>query len=303
MDLKLEVQHDFLLAKASGQLSLSEALESCREMCDVAAAMGFGKILFDCFALEGELTPEARFELGKTIAEHCQAFVRIPIVALVGQPPAVTGLGARIASNRGMVVGTLAERKAALEWLRSPRSAAAGILTNPKPRSHIVYPYTEETHLADAVCLFASAGLRKGETVALVMSQAHHRPILKQLAAEGFDVAGLMQSGQLACEEAEGLLSSFLFDGIIDEYLFKQKFEGMITRAKVVSAGRGVRVFGELVNLTWRSRIRATERMEKLWNDLIHEHSVTLLCAYALASAEHETLPNSLLSCHSHAIT
>jgi len=303
MDLTLKVEHDFLLAKASGQLSLSEALESCREMCDVAAAMGFGKILFDCFALEGELTPEARFELGKTIAEHCQAFVRIPVVALLGQPPAVTGLGARIASNRGMVVGTFAERKAALEWLRSPRSTAAGILTNPKSRSHMVYHYAEETHLADAVCLFASAGLRKGETVVLIMSEAHYQPILKQLAAEGFDVVGLMQSGQLDCEEAERLLSSFLSDGIIDEHLFRHKFEGMITRAKMVSAGREVRVFGEIVNLTWRSRLRATERMEKLWNDLIREHSVTLLCAYALASAEHETLPNSLLSCHSHAIT
>ena len=119
MELKLEIQHDFLLATASGRLSLSEALESCREMCDAAGAMGFGKILFDCFAVEGELTPDARFELGKTIAEHCQSFARMPIVALVGQPPAVTGLGARIASNRGMVVETFGERNAALDWLRS----------------------------------------------------------------------------------------------------------------------------------------------------------------------------------------
>ena len=119
MNLTVEPRDGFLLATASGQLSLNEALECCRNVCDLAAAIGFDKILFDCLALEGELSSEERFELGKTIGEHCQCFLRIPRVALIGQPPSVTGLGARIATNRGMTVETFVEQGTGLDWLRS----------------------------------------------------------------------------------------------------------------------------------------------------------------------------------------
>jgi len=47
--------------------------------------------------------------------------------------------------------------------------SAAAILNNPQPCGHIVYPYTDETQIAEAVCLFTSAGLRKGEAVLMVM--------------------------------------------------------------------------------------------------------------------------------------
>ena len=153
-------------------------------------------------------------------------------------------------------------------------SKAAAILSNPQPCGHIVYPYTDESQVADAVCLFAGAGLRKGEAVLLVMTEAHCEPILERLHAEGFDVEALERSGQLICEEAEKLLSSFMFDGVIDEHLFKSKISGMIKKAKAGGGERPVRVFGEMVSLIWRSKLQATERLEELWNEVIQEHSV-----------------------------
>jgi hypothetical protein len=63
-----------------------------------------------------------------------------------------------------------------------------------------------------------------------------------------------------------------------------------------------VRVFGEMVSLIWQSRQRATERLEELWNQVIQEHSVPLLCAYALAGNRPDAFPSSLLTCHSHAV-
>jgi hypothetical protein len=181
-------------------------------------------------------------------------------------------------------------------------SKAAEILSNPQPCGHIVYPYTDESQLVDAVCLFASAGLRKAETVLLVVSDAHCKPILERLKEGGFDVESLTKSGQLMFEEAGELLASFLFDGIIDERVFRSKIGGIIERAKAASGNRQVRVFGEMVNLIWRSRRRATEHVEKLWNEIIHEHSVPLLCAYALSGTKLEAFPSSLLACHSHAL-
>ena len=181
-------------------------------------------------------------------------------------------------------------------------SSAAEILSNPQPCGHIVYPYNDETQVADAVCMFASAGLGKGEAVLLVMTAEHYGPILERLAAHGLDVEALTKSGQLVCEEAGQLLSSFMFDGIIDEYEFKLKVGNMIKAAQ--SGGeRPVRVFGEMVSLIWQSRQRATERLEELWNDVIAQHSVPLLCAYALGGTIPDAFPESLLAQHSHAVS
>ena len=181
-------------------------------------------------------------------------------------------------------------------------SKAVAILSSPQPCGHIVFPYTDESQVAEAVCLFAGSGLTKGEAVLLVMTQAHCEPILERLELQGFDVKALSTSGQLVCEEAEKLLSSFMFDGIIDEHLFKSIVGAMITKAKAAGGQRPVRVFGEMVSLIWQSRQRATERLEELWNQVIQEHSVPLLCAYALAGTKPDAFPRSLLTCHSHAL-
>ena len=77
---------------------------------------------------------------------------------------------------------------------------------------------------------------RKGEAVILVMTQAHCEPILERLEREGFDVRALSASGQLMCEEAERLLSSFMFDGIIDEQLFRTKIGGRELKRLVANA-------------------------------------------------------------------
>jgi len=119
VDLILEPRDWFLLAIATGEVSFREAVESCQSMCDLAAGLGLRKILLDCLAVEGDLSPDDRFELGKTIAEYCQSRLRIPTLALIGKPPSVTGLGARAASNRGMPVEIFSDRELGLDWLRS----------------------------------------------------------------------------------------------------------------------------------------------------------------------------------------
>ena len=53
------------------------------------------------------------------------------------------------------------------------------MLSNPQQCGHILYTYTEESQVTEAVCLFAGAGLRRGEAVLLVMAEAHREPILQ----------------------------------------------------------------------------------------------------------------------------
>jgi hypothetical protein len=184
-------------------------------------------------------------------------------------------------------------------------SAAIEILSNPQPGAHIVYPYTDEAQLAEAVCLFASTGIRKVEAVLLVLSEAHYEPVRAGLARQGLNLRDLEATGHLVCENAISLLGTFMFDGIIDEHKFKTRLGGMIEKAKGGNGkgkDRPVRVFGEMVDLIWMSHPKATHRLEELWNDVIKTHSIPLLCAYALAGDRPNALPQPLLSCHSHAV-
>ena len=175
-------------------------------------------------------------------------------------------------------------------------------LKNPPLRGHIVYPYTNDRQVAEAVCLFTTAGLRQGGAVLLVMADSHCAPVRERLEEEGFDLAKLESTGRLVCEDAETLLGSFLFDGIIDEHRFKTTIGDMILKTRGSDGNRPVRVFGEMVDLIWTSNPNATERLEQLWNEVIEEHSVPLLCAYSLGGSRPAALSNALLKCHSHAI-
>src|SRR5579872_7589417 len=79
---------------------------------------------------------------------------------------------------------------------------AAETLTNPPPSSHIVYPYTDESQIVDAVSLFATVGFRRGEGVLLIMASIHCGPIRQRLEAQGFNLTELEASGKLVCEDA-----------------------------------------------------------------------------------------------------
>ena len=78
------------------------------------------------FAVEGELSVTERFILGKTIVEYCVARSIAVKVAIIGNPPAVTGLPAEVSWNRGMMIEGFSERQAAMDWLNAFGSKAAG---------------------------------------------------------------------------------------------------------------------------------------------------------------------------------
>jgi hypothetical protein len=180
---------------------------------------------------------------------------------------------------------------------------AAAILTDPHPCGHIVYPYTEETLVGQAVALFASAGLRNGEGVILVMTASHCESITLRLVTEGYDVEALQRAGQLVCILAEDLLTEFMLNGAPDEEKFKAVVGKLIsdcrTRTGIGPQGR-VRVFGEMVSLLWNSNIGATISLEEMWNRIIDQHSVSLMCTYALNGRNE--IPASLQSLHSHSM-
>jgi hypothetical protein len=85
--------------------------------CRLGDRISFSKILFDCLAVEGELSVVDRYEIGEGIAEYCKSQSMIPSVALLGKLPTVTGFCAQVAWNRALDVKVFSKRQVAREWL------------------------------------------------------------------------------------------------------------------------------------------------------------------------------------------
>ena len=182
-------------------------------------------------------------------------------------------------------------------------SASTSLLTDPHPCRHIVYPYDDEEKALNAVYLFASSGLSKGESVVLIMADSRCGPIMARLTTAGFDPSALAVSRQLECISAESMLDSFMADGTLDERLVKETIGSVLTRAKANSSSGQVRVFGEMVSLLLaQNDVSTAEQLEELWNQLIQAHSISLLCTYTLIGTGFKTLPDSLALMHSHSI-
>ncbi len=178
------------------------------------------------------------------------------------------------------------------------------LLVNPHPCGHIVYPYTDENLVGQAVALFARAGLRNGEGVILIMSAAHCESIKLRLDLEGIPTEAYERFGRLTCVKADDLLSKFVRDGALDENIFKLEIGRLVETAQA-SAGDGntakVRIFGEMVSQLRHDDLDATARLEQLWNDVIKDHAVSLLCTYALHGAG-DHIPDVLVRLHSHSL-
>ena len=185
----------------------------------------------------------------------------------------------------------------------SPKSIA--ILTEPHPCGHIVYPYTDEKHIVDAVALFAGSGFERDEAVVIIATEPHCELIKRRLQADGFDVKRLQQANQFICAVAQDVLARFMREDVPDPELFRSAVTELIEKAKRSDSNgvrKKLRFFGEMVSLLWRVDVVAAARLEELWNDIIAMHPISLLCTYALDTGRYRSLPDSLMDAHSHCL-
>jgi hypothetical protein len=164
-------------------------------------------------------------------------------------------------------------------------ATSANILAHPHPCGHIVYPYTDPQLVREAVAQYASAGLRTGEGVVLIVVRARRETILHRLRAEGLDVEALEANGALTCLAAEDLLPDFMVGGMPDAPRFRAMANALIDRARASTKGGVglVRVFGEMVCvLVSRNNKAGAARLEELWTEVVNDQQISLLCSYCL---------------------
>jgi PAS domain S-box-containing protein len=179
---------------------------------------------------------------------------------------------------------------------------AIWILAERLSGEHIAQLYSHDSVLVESLRMFTRHGLSRGEAVLLVLTPLHRDRVVQQLKADGLDVGRLQHDGHLLFLDAEELLTSFMLDGMPDATLFAMSVGEGIERMKSRDGNRKVRVFGEMVDLLWRSNQPAAIRLEQIWNDLIESSDLSLFCAYS-TSHVYESFPEALRAPHSHIIT
>ena len=173
------------------------------------------------------------------------------------------------------------------------------LLDDALPGEHLVQLFRREEFLAEAVTVFAGAGLKRGDAVILVATPVHVEAFCRELAAAGHDVEQARRWGQLFVVDAATLLSRLTTGAGLDGAAFAAIVGELVERARAGSSRRDVRVFGEMVDLLWKRDLAAAVQLEQLWNELIESQPVSLLCSYHLADGDTETaFPPPLCRAH-----
>ena len=176
---------------------------------------------------------------------------------------------------------------------------AVWILAERPPREHSAQVYSDDTVLMESLRMFTAQGLSRGEAVVLIVAPSHHDSLLHYLKTDGIDVDHAERDGHLLLQDAAALLARFMVGDMPDRALFKITVGDLVANA--AATHRRVRVFGEIVDLLWRSNLPAAICIEHLWNELLEESNLSLFCAYA--AILHDHFPTALRTPHSHIIS
>lgn len=153
------------------------------------------------------------------------------------------------------------------------------------PGRHVVQFYESDDTLALAVSDFLGAGLVAGETALVVATPEHLAAFERDLAAAGVDVASAKGAGRYVVLDAAELLDTFVVAGVPKAAMFRASVGALVE--ELVSAGRLVRIYGEMVAVLWDAgHVAAAVRLEELWNDLLAATAFTLFCAYPSRSVD-----------------
>ena len=153
------------------------------------------------------------------------------------------------------------------------------LLRRPHPCDHMVQLYHDEAFLARAVLQFFAPGFAAGEAGLIIATAAHADLFTRRLQDAGVDVVKALDRTQLIIEDAARCLGEFMKNGRPDRQAFFSFVSGVLGRVRAAGFDQ-VRVFGEMVDLLWDRDLEATIELEALWNAVLADERVSLLCAY-----------------------
>jgi len=151
------------------------------------------------------------------------------------------------------------------------------------PAVHSVHIYENSSALISRLCGVVSSSLQVGDAVLVVATADHRDHLVKELENSGVDVRTHAREGLYTMVDAKDLLHTFIVDGMPDAELFQSSVGALLLNARRAARGsrQGLTVFGEMVAVLWDAGHKeAALQLEALWNDVLHDRSFHLHCAY-----------------------
>jgi hypothetical protein len=171
---------------------------------------------------------------------------------------------------------------------------------NAAPRDHAIQTYTDDVFLTGVVTDYVAAGLAQRDAVITIATPAHTRAFTDRLAATGVDVSAVVAARQLLTLDAERTLAGFTADGHPERTAFWSLMTAALGRVRAPD-GHVIRLYGEMVDLLWQEQLEAALMLEGLWNELLADGRLSLLCAYRLDALDRhaEGVLRRVTHCHS----
>jgi len=146
---------------------------------------------------------------------------------------------------------------------------------------HLAQFHRQAGSLVESAFDFLEAGLRRGESVLIIVEREHLDQLLDRLTANKLHSKALTNSGQLALMDAGKIVDEFLADGLPDWSRFRASLGPVLLR--IQPYGRGTRIYSDVAGLLWRTgRTEAAIRIEELWNQLAESYQFALYCGFLM---------------------
>ena len=158
-------------------------------------------------------------------------------------------------------------------------------------KGHDVQFYETEAYLGTAVAEFLVEGVRAGQPLIVIATEAHRRMFEERMRAAGVRPEELVEGRDVFWVDAREALEAFMEGDLPNAELFEATIGAVFH--KLLAHGRWyvvARAYGEMVDLLWKDgKIEGAIALEHLWNDLGAKHSFALLCAYSMGNFVKET--------------
>lgn len=148
---------------------------------------------------------------------------------------------------------------------------------------HVALFYERDSQLLSVVGAHLAVAARQGDTVIVVATARRRRMLEAVLESEDVDLEQARAAGRFVALDAAGTLAAISADGQIDRDRFDRIVGDLVRRSRVSG---DIRVYGEMVALLWDAGdIDGVIALESLWNELLAESPLSLICSYAVPAA------------------
>ncbi len=169
---------------------------------------------------------------------------------------------------------------------------------------HVVLFYRDQEDLDERVSMYLLEAVLDDAVAIVVATPDHHRSFEGRLADAGVDVAAARARGSYLAIDADEIMRGFMVADWPDPAGFWRAISPLLRQA--ATAGRPIRVFGEMVSLLWDAGlIDAAIEVEVMWNELAGQYAFSLLCAYpqqSVSCAHHLDALTEVCRVHTEAI-